>query len=101
MCKIREEGVGLLVVVAFSYVLSFVIFLFQSGQLDLKHFDPEFVREPVPGKCPLFSPCCLLRCKCSLLGGVCFLVKELSFFFFVKCSGLCRVPIGVGGDGLS
>lgn len=26
------------------------LFLFyQSGQLDLKHFDPEFVREPVPG----------------------------------------------------
>ena len=23
--------------------------LFQSGQLDLRHFDPEFVREPVPG----------------------------------------------------
>jgi len=27
-----------------------VLFVFQqSGQLDLKHFDPEFVREPVPG----------------------------------------------------
>lgn len=27
------------------------LFLFlQSGQLDLKHFDPEFVREPVPGE---------------------------------------------------
>ena len=24
-------------------------FIQQSGQLDLKHFDPEFVREPVPG----------------------------------------------------
>lgn len=29
-------------------VISIVLF-FQSGQLDLKHFDPEFVREPVPG----------------------------------------------------
>ena len=27
-----------------------IIFYFQSGQMDLKHFDPEFVREPVPGK---------------------------------------------------
>ena len=25
-----------------------VMILFQSGQLDLRHFDPEFVREPVP-----------------------------------------------------
>ena len=24
--------------------------IYQSGQMDLKHFDPEFVREPVPGE---------------------------------------------------
>ena len=24
--------------------------MLQKDQLDLKHFDPEFVREPVPGK---------------------------------------------------
>ena len=29
---------------------SIVHFCFQSGQMDLKHFDPEFVREPVPGR---------------------------------------------------
>ena len=33
-----------------SYKLLWLILIFQSGQLDLKHFDPEFVREPVPGK---------------------------------------------------
>ena len=27
--------------------------LLQTGQLDLRHFDPEFVREPVPGNLPL------------------------------------------------
>lgn len=27
----------------------FSLLCYQSGQLDLKHFDPEFVREPVPG----------------------------------------------------
>lgn len=32
-------------------ILIFVLAcLSQSGQLDLRHFDPEFVREPVPGK---------------------------------------------------
>lgn len=31
-----------------------IIFTQQSGQLDLKHFDPEFVREPVPGKLKSF-----------------------------------------------
>lgn len=32
-------------------ILIFVVACFsQSGQLDLRHFDPEFVREPVPGK---------------------------------------------------
>ena len=25
-----------------------MMFLFQNDQLDLKHFDPEFVQEPVP-----------------------------------------------------
>ena len=28
---------------------------FQDGDLDLKHFDPEFVREPVPGKTSLLN----------------------------------------------
>lgn len=27
----------------------------QTGQLDLRHFDPEFVREPVPGMKSLVS----------------------------------------------
>jgi len=31
------------------------IFYQQTGQLDLKHFDPEFVREPVPGMTSLVS----------------------------------------------
>lgn len=36
--------------VAIYVVILSVLFVFQqSGQLDLKHFDPEFVREPVPG----------------------------------------------------
>ena len=30
-----------------NFYIFFLIFK-QSGQLDLKHFDPEFVREPVP-----------------------------------------------------
>jgi len=31
------------------FLLILTYFISQSGQLDLKHFDPEFVREPVPG----------------------------------------------------
>ena len=29
-------------------VANYLLCVFQSGNLDLRHFDPEFVREPVP-----------------------------------------------------
>ena len=41
--------------VLFGHSIVVVVVYQQTGQLDLRHFDPEFVREPVPGMTSLVS----------------------------------------------